>query len=270
MANEVNDRVDNIEDELNFEPELGEDEDFGAEVTQEAGFADDEPKSLTNAKSNLPSTNSSSGLNFDFSELGDIPGVVVGDIGLEVSRLPVEKVKFTKDSRSMISILSNRVVAIKAHYTEELGSFLCFGGSCCNLGLPRVKYLFPCLVYETNKKGVPISNKVDYRCLALGKDAYNDILTMQELNGDITGIDIIVTCNDEQYQKVSFQPAGPARWRKSKRIVKETQDFWKDHMKDLIAPVARKITEAELKKASAGDITPPQGEVNFDDVFGED
>lgn len=270
MANEVNDRVDNIEDELNFEPELGEDEDFGAEVTQEAGFADDEPKSLTTAKSNLPSTNSSSGLNFDFSELGDIPGVVVGDIGLEVSRLPVEKVKFTKDSRSMISILSNRVVAIKAHYTEELGSFLCFGGSCCNLGLPRVKYLFPCLVYETNKKGVPISNKVEYRCLSLGKDAYNDILTMQELNGDITGIDIIVTCNDEQYQKVSFQPAGSARWRKSKRIVQETQDFWKEHMKDLIAPVARKITEAELKKASAGDITPPQGEVNFDDVFGED
>ena len=68
MANDVNDRVDNIDEELSFEPELGEGEDFGADVTQEAGFDNDEPKSLTTAKSNLPSANSG-GLNFDFSEL---------------------------------------------------------------------------------------------------------------------------------------------------------------------------------------------------------
>lgn len=268
----VNDRVENINDELDFEPTLGEDEDFGIEVArEETSFEDDGQMSVTPATKNLPSTSVGDGLDFNFGDLGDMPGVVVGDIGLEVSRLPVERCKFTKDSRALISIVTSKVIAVKVHYREGLGSYLCFGGKCCDMdGLSRVKYLFPVIVYDTDKKGIPVSNKVEYKCLAIGKDSYEDIMAMQELNGDITNMDLLVVCKDEQYQKVSFQQAGPARWKKSKRLVKETQDFWREHMKDIIKPVARKITEAELMKDASADIAPSQGEVNFDDVFGDE
>lgn len=186
---------------------------------------------------------------FSFDSLMSLPGVVVGDVGIEVSRFPVERAKFTTSSKSLISIVSPKVIVIKTHYSEELGNFMCFGGRCCEKdGLAKVRYLFPIVVYDTDKRGVPVSTEVSFRVLALGKDSYDDIRTIMELNGDISKMDLVVTCKDEQYQKVSLTQAGAARWRKSKEIAKEVVTFWKEHMKDLITPVARVITPEDYNK----------------------
>lgn len=219
-------------------------------------------------KASVPAVSGATDLDFNFGDLGEIPGVVVGDIGIELSRLPVEKTKFTKDSRSLISIITNKVAAVKVHYREGLGSYLCFGGKCCELdGLARVKYLFPILVYNTDKKGSPVSRSLQYKVLAVGKDQYDDIKTIIDLNGDISNFDLLVTCKDEQYQKISFTMAGEARWKKNQKMIQETLDFWKENLKHLVMPVARKITEADLlKDAMSGEINSSQ-EVDFNDVF---
>lgn len=211
------------------------------------------------------------GLNLDMSGFGSLPGVVVGDIGLTVNRFPVERAKFTKDSRSLIHIVSGKVLAIKTHYREGLGNYLCFGGECCEHdGLPRVKYLFPVNVYDTNKKGKPISAELQYKVLAIGSDQYEDILAMQELNGDITQYDILVSCKDEQYQKLSFQLAGPARcignpkWKASND---EANKFWVENYKHIVKSSARVITKQELLKDINEGVGTIQDDVDFDNVF---
>jgi hypothetical protein len=212
------------------------------------------------------------GLNLDFSGFGSLPGVVCGDIGLTVSRVPVERAKFTKDSRALIHIVTSKVVAIKTHYREGLGNYLCFGGECCEYdGLARVKYLFPIDVYDTNKKGKPVSAELQHRVLSVGADQYEDIMTLQELNGDVTGLDILVSCKDEQYQKLSFQVAGPARcinnaqWKDSYR---EGCKFWGDNFKHIVKSSARVVTRNEfLKDVSENVGANATDDVDFDKVF---
>ena len=131
----ANDQVnDSFEDEMDFEPGIEEGEDLLPDITPEVDFEEHKQLSPAPATKNLPQTRpQSNSFDFNFDGLGDLPGVVVGDMGIEVSRLPVEKMKFTKDSRSLISIVSSKVVAVKVHYREGLGSYLCFGGKCCEV-----------------------------------------------------------------------------------------------------------------------------------------
>jgi hypothetical protein len=208
---------------------------------------------------------------FSFESLMSVPGVVIGEVGIEVSRFPVERAKFTTSSRSLISIVSPKVIVIKTHYNEDLGNYVCFGGKCCEVdGLAKVRYLFPVVIYDTDKRGLPVSKEVSFRVLSLGKDSYDDVRTIMELNGDISKMDLVVTCKDEQYQKVSLAQAGTARWRKDKDIARQVVSFWKEHMKDLIMPVARIISPEEyLKKLSEGAAieNTVADDVDFDKLF---
>lgn len=210
---------------------------------------------------------------FSFDSLASLPGVVVGDVGLEISRFPVEKARFTTSSRSLISIVSGHVVAIKTHYNEDLGNYICFGGKCCEQdGLARVRYLFPVVMYDTDKRGRPVSKEVTFKTLVLGKDAYDDIRTIIELNGDITKLDLLVTCKDEQYQKVSLATAGSARWRKDREVAKQVVTFWREHIKDMIIPVARVMTPEEFDKRVAAELAIENtagDDVDFDKMFDE-
>lgn len=211
------------------------------------------------------------GLNLDMSGFESLPGVVVGDIGLTVSRVPVERAKFTKDSRALINIVVSKVIAVKLHYREGLGSYLCFGGECCEYdGLAKVKYLFPINVYDTNKKGKPVSPELQQRVLAIGADQYEDLMTIQELNGDIADLDILVSCKDEQYQKLSFQTAGPARSKNNPKwssTYAQSVEFWNENYKHIIKGVARKITRNDLLKDVNEGTGTVGDDVDFDKVF---
>ena len=209
-------------------------------------------------------------LDFDFGDIGSIPGVTMGDIGMTVSRLPVERIKFTKDHKAMISIITSKVVAVKTHYREGVGNYLCFGGKCCDIdGLAKVKYLFPIVQYDTDKRGKIISKGLEFKVLAIGKDVYDDLLTITDMNGDVTNFDLVATCKDEQYQKISLQIAGNCRWKTSAKLTSEVVAFWKEHMKDIVLPVGRKLSEEELMRAIGTDAITSQGEVNFEDVFND-
>jgi hypothetical protein len=198
-------------------------------------------------------------------------GVVTGEIGTKVSRYPIEKIRFTKAKKELISIMTGNVTIPKLHYHENTGSFLCFDGLCCDkLGFPKVRYLFPVVVYDTNKAGKPVSKDVEVKVLQLGKELYEDITTIKEMHGDITNIDLLVTCKDEQYQRVSFTPAGKARWRRSSEIKKEVYNFWKKNHKHMIRAVGRELTEKEfIEEMEINDINDSVSEDDFEDIFND-
>lgn len=206
---------------------------------------------------------------FDFSKLG-IPGIVSGGIGLRVSRFAVDKTRFTVANKSLISIVSTQVIAIKCHYNEDLGSYLCFGGECCERdGGARIKYLFPVVVYDTDKNGRPVTSSIENRVLAVGKGTYEDIMTIHELSGDITTVDLLVTCKKEDYQEISLQQAGQCRWKKSPTLTKEVSDFWTRNMQHIFEAVARRMDAATFAEKVGGkvDAGPSDADVNFEDIF---
>lgn len=224
------------------------------------------PPTVKQAKSNVPA-----GLdfNFDFGSLG-IPGVISGDIGLEISRYPVDKLKFTTTGKSLINIVSPKVVAVKTHYIDGLGNIICNGKTCCDKdGAPRIKYVFPCVVYDTDKKGRPVSKTLDFKALAVGAETYESIMTKHELQGDISSVDLLVTTTDEVYQKIQLDVAGECRWRKNQAMIKEVSEFWAENMKDLLKAIARQVTDAEVKEALMVDNGPAEADIDFNDCFAD-
>ena len=211
--------------------------------------------------------------NFDFSKLGNIAGVVTGDLGLTISKYPVEKLKFSTNKRERISIVTEQVIAIKTHYIENVCSILCFDGKCCKVdGAPRIKYLFPVVVYDTNAQGKAISTKIQNKVLAVGRGVYEDIMAIHEINeevGGISAIDLVVSCKEEQYQDISIQAAGKASWKKKPELIKQVTEFWAKNMEHIFESVAREISPEDfnLKLGDPGVLS--DSAVNFEDVFGD-
>lgn len=221
-------------------------------------------------KSNLPAQAKNP---FDFGldeDLINLPGVIPAEMGTKVSRYPIERIKFTSAKRELISLLTRNVLILKVHYHEDTGSFICFGGKCCEVlsELPRIKYAFPAVVYETDVKGKPVENgRVTVKVFAMGESDYNDIMDKDELNGDITKYDILISCEDEQYQKIKMNLAGPARWRKNKEIVKEVVDFWNKNKKHMVTAVGKILSEKDFMEAMGYDALVPNDNFDPEDAF---
>ncbi len=185
-----------------------------------------------------------SGFSFDVGVEG-VEGVVSGDMGLRVSKVPVEKYKGSTQRLDMISFLTSKVTAIKTHYFEGVGNLICFGGKCCELGgFPNVRYLFPIVIYHTDGEGNILSPKLDIKVLSAGEDFYKTIQTIHRASREMGGIDhvdLLVTCTDEQYQKLTLSQSGDAKWRKSKKAVQALSDRWKKDGEFMYLGVARKV-----------------------------
>lgn len=228
-------------------------------VDQNLVVQDDSPKA--------PATNSFS---FDFASLG-VPGITTGQIGLQVSKYAIDKLKFTKSARTLLNIITSNVIVVKTHYIEDVGSIICNEGYCCEVAdVPSVKYVFPCVVYDTDKSGKPISKTVEYKSLVIGQGVYQDIMTIHELNGGIENVDLLITCKEETYQDISITPAGACRWKKDEKLVENVTSFYAKNMKDILKPIGKIMSSKQLKeKLGAGIQTTINENANLDDVFGE-
>lgn len=179
-------------------------------------------------------------------------GVVVGDIGTKISKVPIERYKASTAKVDRISFLTKKVIAVKFHYMENVGSIICFGGKCCDIGgVPTIRYLFPVAVYSTDSEGNISGKKVELKILAAGDDLYKSIMTINKGTmqyGGIDHADLLVTCTDDKYQKISLTFAGPAVWRKYAPIAEFLSERWKKDGANAYMAVARKCDEASFMK----------------------
>jgi len=211
-------------------------------------------------------------LDFNAIDLGlSTPGVVVAETGTKVSRFPVERIKFTTSKKERISIILDKVIIVKSHYVEDMGSILCNGSLCCEqFGLPSVRYLFPIVHYEdTDRRGQLMSAQIELKVLAVGVDNYEELLTIMENKGPLSEFDIVVTCNDEQYQKCSYTEVGEAKWKKSKKARNYISERLKKDGKHITSCIGRTMTDAQIKKELGLDIAPGISDIDMDDIFGE-
>lgn len=242
------------------EPELLSDEELAGLGGQ--GSAELAPKPEASA----PAVMDFSGIDLGLSG----PGILVAETGTKVSRFPIERIKFTTSKKERISIIMDNVVIVKTHYDEDVGSIICNGSLCCEtFGLPSVRYVFPVVHYEdTDKKGNPLSANIEVKVLAVGKDNYEELLTIMENKGPLSQFDLVVTCNDEGYQKCSFTEAGSAKWKGSKKAQEYVMERLQKDGKNLVAAIGRQVTDAQLAKLMGADTTPGIGDnVDMDDVF---
>lgn len=254
-----------MSNEVNFDEMFGNDSNFGQ--PEEVEFQTQTPVAPVpvSVQTQVPvaqtqSTSLSGGVSDDFeigfsdemeSALGEI-GINVGDIGVKVSKVPIERYKAASAKVDRIAFITKRVIPVKFHYMEGIGSILCNGGKCCEInGVPQVRYLFPIALYQTDAEGNFSGNKVELKILSAGEDLYKTIVNLNKgiaQYGGIDHADLLVTCTDDQYQKISLTYAGPATWRKYRQIAMFLKERWdKDGDKAYMA-VARKVDDATFAK----------------------
>lgn len=233
--------------------------DEGVSAAQPAPTPD--PAPVTPAPVPVPAQNTAlAGVGDDFEI--DLPdelqksmeemGIVVGDMGTRVSKVPIDKYKASTAKVDRISFLTKKVIALKFHYIQDVGSIVCFGGKCCEIGgTPQVRYLFPVAVYTSDNEGNISGKKVELKILSAGDDLYKNIQTINnglKQNGGIDHVDLLVTCTDDKYQKISLTYAGPATWRKYQPIAQFLSERWKKDGANAYMAIARKCDEASLMK----------------------
>lgn len=183
--------------------------------------------------------------------LGEM-GIQIGDIGDRVSRVPIERYKASTSKVDRISFLTKRVLPIKYHFIDNVGSIVCFHGKCCEVaGVPQVRYLFPIAVYQTDADGQVSGSRVELKILSAGEDLYKSIVTINKGTQQFGGIDhadMLVTCTDDQYQKISLTFAGAAVWRQYRQIAEFLRDRWTKDGANAYMAVARKVDEPTFAK----------------------
>lgn len=196
------------------------------------------------------------------------PGVIVAPTGSKISKYPFPKLKFEEGRRCRLAILTQDYIGVKLHYHPEVGYIICDGGACCKYcDKVSTKYCYPCVVYETNEAGKPISTKVEPKLLVLGGEAYSQISLLSELNESITGIDLLFTCSDAKYQKCQITQASNALWLNNQTTVDFVTDYMKNNGDKLLDAMGRTYTAEELAmKLGSGNPSGDQKCLSAEDV----
>ncbi len=175
------------------------------------------------------------------------PAITVAATGSKLSKFPFPKVKFEEGRRVRIAILTEDVIMVKLHYHNDIGYIMCDGGACCKYcDKVSIKYCYPCIVYETNEAGKPISTKVDPKLLVLGGELYDQISLLSEVSGSITNMDLIFTCTSTQYQKCQATQAGAALWLNNEDTVNFVNEYMKANGEKMLDALGRTYTADEL------------------------
>ncbi len=179
-------------------------------------------------------------------------GISAGDIGVKISKVPIERYKASTSKVDRISFITKRVIPVKFHFVEGVGSIICFKGRCCDVaGVPSVRYLFPIAVYQTDADGNVSGKNIELKILSAGEDLYKSIITINKGTAQYGGIDhadLLVTCTDDQFQKISLTFAGPAIWRQYRQIAEFLADRLNRDGANAYMAIARKVDEATFNK----------------------
>jgi hypothetical protein len=182
------------------------------------------------------------------------PGFTRIKLGDTVKPIAVERYKGSKGQKEVVSILTNNISAVHMHFTKGIGGYYCFGGACCKLeGMPAVRYIIPIVKYSvTNPAQFIYSSPVFVQYLAVGKERYDEIVLKDKINKDITAVDMVVSCVDDQYQKLSFEVLGPALWRTDKAMTAEVKAQYVEYQNLIENSVARMIDEPTFMRLYSG------------------
>lgn len=111
----------------------------------------------------------------------------------------------------ILSVAEGDFFLARTHYLKGVGSFHCFSGSCCQAcadapegeSNTQERAIFPIAVLSSSAMG---GVGIDFMYLALPAAKYEQLVSMHNNCGDITQYDIVITCDDEKYQKYTFMP----------------------------------------------------------------
>jgi hypothetical protein len=177
----------------------------------------------------------------------DGKSIISAKFGAVVSRYPIDRFKAVKGLNSRIAIIDLDITIVRTHYIEKMGYLYCFGGSCCEGGLPSVRYIVPIMQYDTDKTGNLASAKFTVKFLMLPQQDYDAMTALYHSGVQVDHVDFVVTCDDENFQKNRYGNVGPAQWRKHPQFQAAVLAEYASLKKFIPAVIGRKMDEESFQ-----------------------
>lgn len=157
------------------------------------------------------------------------------EFGQKRPRWPINKFKGMVGKTQRISVLSLEKgdwFAYPVHYLESARQyFYCFQGACCQLAVPVTRYIIPVVNYlDLDQQGNVISERRSLEFLSIPEKKYTDLIGISKW-APLTEIDLFVTCENDQFQYITFHPVGAngvvtkAVWKSYPQM---QQEVWND------------------------------------------
>lgn len=196
-------------------------------------------------------------LNLDVAQQSiDNNEFVTVEMGKKVSTAVMDKFKGQKDEKKRVAIFmpwfdiagkENSAMAVKRHYSQELGSFVCWGGECCQYeDKAAVRYLFPVIEYPIANGDVTRPLPESYgecklKLLVAGNELYTLIADAYTAHGNsFDGYDLIMTCTEQQYQSFTVMATNDTV-RANYQSFAKCVEHWKQVRDQAYTVVARKM-----------------------------
>lgn len=196
-------------------------------------------------------------LNLDVAQNNiDSNEFVTIDMGQKVSTAVMDKLKGQKDEKKRVTIFmpwfdisdkKNSAMAVKRHYSQDLGSFVCFNGECCQYeDKAAVRYLFPVIEYPiaNNDATRPLPEtygECKLKLLIAGNELYSSIADAYAAHGNsFDGYDLIMTCTEQQYQSFTVMATNDTA-RNNYQSFNKCVEKWKQVRDQAYTVVARKM-----------------------------
>lgn len=224
--------------------------------------------------------------------------VTLGDRRVEITNY--DRYKGRKGETDRIAFLSNNLIWRKTWYVEgrgsnDRGSLIKDPGENTDLGQlirkhlgePEQRFGLVLFHYKADENGVPdnpdkCSGKPKLWVISESRYAqlsniHNEFPLLAPSEADGSQHDLIIRCQEEQFQRMEFQAtAKQAHYRKKDKWVETIMKKVPKAEEQLKKAMGRDYTEDEVKQLlgiSSGSATPTQGssdELDLDDVIDED
>lgn len=158
----------------------------------------------------------------------------------------------------ILSVAEGDFLLAKTHYLKGVGSFHCFGGSCCTVcanapegeSNTQERAILPIAVATPSVAG---GISVEYFYLALPETKYSQLLSLHQNVGDVTQYDILIQCTDEQYQKYTFLPLinQPSAILGTQEQVNKAGAFLNTYRGTIMNQLGKTLNEATFNAARA-------------------
>lgn len=191
------------------------------------------------------------------------------EVGSEVvSNLAVTRLKFQENQPARINVLPGGIKR-KSHYTEEFNRIQYIPGvTDKKLGRPDVHAIVPVLYYPTlNSKGKPVdkgedlADVVEIRAVQLSRGMSIQLKQMKDRGVDINKVDILVDCDDAQFQNVRMTAQDHCVWREDKEARKRIATYLEENL-----PAIRE----DLPRVGCKEITPDRFKQMMQSLDGDD
>lgn len=196
--------------------------------------------------------------------LGD---TTVQSQGGDFEKKPVRRIKMTQGQMLRLTFLSDEVVSRLRHYAKGVGYRRClsYQGFCPGClaadknsefwkgkDFKRATEAFGAnvFVYDTDQSMQQLSNQIgSIHLFVFGTEKFSQLRTIKQMYGSLVGLDLMVTCIDEGFQKMTITPYPKEN---SFCNIPQIQEFIQKSFKEDAYPldkmIAKEVTPAQMVK----------------------